>query len=166
MIQNAIGEVMELAHIKQLADLVVANGNKILTYDSKENHGLSHAPCFTSSRQYLEDRSMRYIHCYSVTMILITHMIKVTMINTNRTKLIMTSWRLWLMLSIPINLITILEVIVKLQTVSHLPDWIKMTQEQCDQLIAKRNQERLARAKFKIFSTSSTCQHVWCWYIC
>jgi hypothetical protein len=25
-------------------------------------------------------------------------------------------------------------------------DWIKMNQEQCDQLIAKRNQERLAKA--------------------
>jgi hypothetical protein len=34
MIQNAVGDVAELAHIKQLADLGVANGNKALTYDS------------------------------------------------------------------------------------------------------------------------------------
>jgi hypothetical protein len=34
MIQNAIGDVTELAHVKQLADLGVANGNTSLTYDS------------------------------------------------------------------------------------------------------------------------------------
>jgi hypothetical protein len=34
MIQNAIGDVAELAHVKQLADLGVANGNMPLTYDS------------------------------------------------------------------------------------------------------------------------------------
>jgi hypothetical protein len=34
MIQKAVGEVIELAHAKQLADLGVANGNKILTYDT------------------------------------------------------------------------------------------------------------------------------------
>jgi hypothetical protein len=34
MIQNAVGEVTELAHVKQLADLGVANGNKALTYDT------------------------------------------------------------------------------------------------------------------------------------
>jgi hypothetical protein len=33
MIQNAIGDVTELAHVKQLADLGVAHGNKPLTYD-------------------------------------------------------------------------------------------------------------------------------------
>jgi hypothetical protein len=34
MIQNAIGDVTELAHVKQLADLGVANGKTPLTYDS------------------------------------------------------------------------------------------------------------------------------------
>jgi hypothetical protein len=34
MIQIAIGDVTELAHVKQLADLGVANGNMPLTYDS------------------------------------------------------------------------------------------------------------------------------------
>jgi hypothetical protein len=34
MIQNAIREVTELAQVKQLADLGVANGNTPLTYDS------------------------------------------------------------------------------------------------------------------------------------
>jgi hypothetical protein len=34
MIQNAIGDVTELAHVKQLADLGGANGNTPFTYDS------------------------------------------------------------------------------------------------------------------------------------
>jgi hypothetical protein len=34
MIQNAVGDITELAHIKQLDDLGVANGNKALTYKS------------------------------------------------------------------------------------------------------------------------------------
>jgi hypothetical protein len=34
MIQNAIGDMTELVHVKQLADLGVATGDKALTYDS------------------------------------------------------------------------------------------------------------------------------------
>jgi hypothetical protein len=34
MNQSAIGDVTELAHVKQLADLGVANGNTPLTYDT------------------------------------------------------------------------------------------------------------------------------------
>jgi hypothetical protein len=34
MIQNSVGEVTELAHVKQLADLGIENGNKALTYDA------------------------------------------------------------------------------------------------------------------------------------
>jgi hypothetical protein len=34
MIQNAVSEVTELAHVKQLADLGIANGNKALIYDT------------------------------------------------------------------------------------------------------------------------------------
>jgi hypothetical protein len=47
------------------------------------------------------------------------------------------------MLPIPINVVTVMEV-----TSNRVPyaDWIKMTQEQRVQLIAKRNQERLAKA--------------------
>jgi hypothetical protein len=37
MIQNAARDVTEPAHIKQLANLGVANGNKALTYDSYDN---------------------------------------------------------------------------------------------------------------------------------
>jgi hypothetical protein len=34
MIQNAIGDMTDLAHVKQLDDLGVANGNTPLSYDS------------------------------------------------------------------------------------------------------------------------------------
>jgi hypothetical protein len=34
MIQNAVGEVTELAHVKQMADLGIANRNKALTYNT------------------------------------------------------------------------------------------------------------------------------------
>ena len=61
MIQNAVGEVMELAHVKQLADLGVANGNKALTYDTYVDLLLEACSTF-DKRQALPGRQKRAVY--------------------------------------------------------------------------------------------------------
>jgi hypothetical protein len=55
MIQNAVCDVMKLAHVKQLADLGIAKGNKALIYDTYVDLLLE--ACFTfDKRQALHVR--------------------------------------------------------------------------------------------------------------
>jgi hypothetical protein len=65
MIQNAIGDVTELAHVKQLADLGVANGNKALTYDSYSALLLNACATF-DTRHELPGRQKRAVYATAI----------------------------------------------------------------------------------------------------
>jgi hypothetical protein len=146
MIQNAVGEVTELAHVKQLADLGGANGNKALTYDTYVDLLLEACSTFDKQRalpgrqkravysSVLSDNDLDYPYDHAD-----DSQYKVYNVDTDISEIMAYAANS--------NGISNRSG-SNSQASNRVPyaDWIKMTQEQCDQLIAKRNQERLAKA--------------------
>jgi hypothetical protein len=100
MIQNAIGDMTELAHVRQLADLGVANGNTPLTYDSYL--ALLLESCAPSDTQQL-----------FLATIWMNHMILLMMQDIMPIQLTRLFWKSWLMRRIQIDPMESLEIIVK-----------------------------------------------------
>jgi hypothetical protein len=119
MIQNAVGEVTELAPVKQLADLGIANG-QALTYNTYVDLLLEACSTFDKRRA-----SPARQKCAVYSSVLSDNDLDCPYDHADdgqyeAYQVELTSQGLWHMLTIPINSVTVLEVIVKLKTLFYM----------------------------------------------
>jgi hypothetical protein len=139
MIQNAIGDVTELAHVEEQADLGVANGYTPLTYDNYSALLFEACATFDTRRELPGkhviagndvDEPYDHVDDAGYTAYLVDtniSVIKVNAVDSNQFSGMSGNFS---------------------QGSGRIPysRWVKMTKEEQDAVFAKRNQERMAKA--------------------